>query len=105
MAKVDPPTPLEETLQEWVSRFSLTTEERELLFVKALEPMTLRDFAKLRGVKLELIHVEGALLAKKVGHRDLANAALALLRGAYALAVFDKEKRDANRDDTDETDC
>jgi len=104
MAKQDIPTPLEEMLNEWVSKYGLTPEERETLFARTTGFMTLRDLAKLRGVPLATLQAEGLALAKKAGHRRFTPACLALSQEAYRLAEYDREKRDAARGG-DEEDC
>ena len=102
-----PPTPLQEALADWRFKYELTDEEAEVLFAKASGAVTLRDLAKLRGCSLAQLSSQGLAASKKCGSRRLTPAALRLSQDALALATFDKEKRDAKREesDNDESEC
>lgn len=102
--KPEDSTPLSEVLVDWRARYGLTAEESEVLFNRALDVLPSFRLVALAGVPTSEIHARGESVAKKTGERSITHAALVLVREALMFATFDREKRDAKREETEDED-
>ncbi len=94
MAK-DPPTPIEEALGDWQTRYDLTPAEREVLFAVATGTFSLTGLSKLRETSLSTVKAQCSDIVRKTGDRRITHAALRLNQEALRQATFDRERRDA----------
>ncbi len=102
MAKQDTPTPIEDALGDWQTRYGLTPAEREVLFVVATGTYSLAAVARDRETTLATVKAQTSDICKKTGDRRITHAALRLNQEALRLATFDKERRDGKNGATHE---
>lgn len=95
MSKADIPTPIEEVLNEWVSKYGLTPAEREVLYSTCEGVYTLAALAKLRDTTPSTVKTQCRDIILKTGDKRITHAALRVSREALRLATFDRERRDA----------